>query len=84
MSKSFFEGFIVSHFNVVLHLAGTPQLFVIQGEDVMILHQQFVGMLYLFLGPLMKAQQVQGSHQFLFAFLHTQTRFWVLRCLQGF
>ena len=43
MSKLFLEGFIISHFDVVLDLTGTPQLVVIQGEN-MILHQQFAGM----------------------------------------
>ena len=54
-SKSFLEGFIIGHFDVVLDLTGTPQLIVIQGENVMILQQQFAGMLHLFLRPLVQA-----------------------------
>ena len=54
-SKSFFEGFIISHSDVVLDLAGAPQLIVIQGENVMILHQQFVGALCLLLRPFIQA-----------------------------
>ena len=40
--------------DIVLDLAGTPQL-IVQGENVMILHQQFVDTLCLFLGPLVQA-----------------------------
>ena len=37
--------------NVVLDLTGTPQLIVIKGENVMILHQQFASTPCLLLGP---------------------------------
>ena len=55
VSKLLFKGLVIGHLDVVLDLAGTPQLIVIKGEYVMILHQQFTGMSHLLLGPLVQA-----------------------------
>ena len=55
VSESFFEGFIVGHLNVMLDLTGTPQLIIIQGENIMTLHQQFNGALHLLLRPFVQA-----------------------------
>ena len=58
--KLLFKGLIIGHLDVVLDLTGAPQLVVIKGEYVMILHQQFVSTSHLLLRPLVQAQQIQG------------------------
>ena len=55
VSKLFLKGLTIGHLNIVLDLTGTPQLIVIKGENVMILHQQFVSTSHLLLGPLVQA-----------------------------
>ena len=69
-SKLLLKGFIVGNFNVVLDLTGAPQLVVIKGENVMILHQQLASTFCLLLWPLVQAQQIQGSHHLLLTFFH--------------
>ena len=70
-SKPLFKGLVISLLDVVLDLTGAPQLVVIKGEYVMILHQQFAGTSHLLLGPLVQAQPIQGSHQLLLTFFNT-------------